>query len=183
MVLVYVVSYVLLTPKLHSGGIHWGCRYLLSAFPLMSAMASATISQWWTTCGHGARLRRAILCLTVALMVMMQVYSLTLLHGRKRFSAGLNRLVAQRVEEVILASGWFIPQELSHSFFDKKVFLIRSQRAHDRLIATLRDSGIREVLYVAWPPTRDAERNGAIVLDDGSLKFVSIELHPVRWPD
>lgn len=182
-VLAYIVPYVLLTPKLHSGGIHWGCRYLLSAFPLMSAMASGTISQWWTTCGNGARIRRAILCLTVALTVGLQVYSLTLLHRRKQFSAELNRTVTQRPEEVVLASGWFIPQELSHSFFDKKIFLIRSQRAHDRLIATLRDSGIREVLHVTWPPTRDAERNGTIVLDDGSLDFVSIELCPIRWPD
>jgi hypothetical protein len=118
--------------------------------------------------------------LALALSISMQVYSLTLLNRRKAFSAELNRAVAERPEEVIVASGWYVPQELAFSFFDKQIFLIETQEAADRLIGTLKRNGTREVLFAVSPPTRDAGSGSSIVVGDGSLKFISVELQPVR---
>jgi hypothetical protein len=172
--LLYVVSYVLLTPRLHASGIHWGCRYLLPVVPVMGALASVTLARWWTA--HRSALAKGVLCLTVVLSAATQLYSLVLLHERKSYSADLNHIVAQRPEEVVIASGWFIPQEISHCFYDKKVFLVRNQRQRDGLISALRQSGEREALLVTLDPDPDAVVHGSRVLDDGYLKFVSVEL-------
>ncbi len=179
MVLLYIIVYILLAPGIHSGGIHWGCRYLLPVFPLLGAMAAATIGDWWTSHHSRLSLGRLALCLTVALSICLQVYSLTLLYRRKTFSAELNRVVAQRPERVIVASGWFLPQELACCFFDQQVFLINTQRAADRLISVLRQTSARNILYAASPPTPAAGQGESVVLDDGSLRFISVELRPI----
>lgn len=178
-VLLYTVVYVLFAPGVHSGGIHWGCRYLLPVFPLLGAMVAATIGDWWTSHRGRSRVDQASLCLIVALTICLQFYSLTLLYRRKQFSAELNRVVAQRPEKVIVASGWFIPQELARCFFDKQVFLVNTQRAADQLITVLRQTGTRNILYAASPPTPAAGEGESVVLDDGSLRFISVELRPL----
>lgn len=180
-VLMYTLFYVFLTPRSHASGIHWGCRYLLPVFPLLGVMACVTLAEWWTAFGVRDWVGTTVLCLALALTLTAQVYSLTLLYGRKQFSAELNLVVCDTKEEVVLASGWFIPQELSHCFFDKKIFLIQSQREGDRLVADLRRAGVREALVVAWPPSPDAAtRAGSKVVDDGSLDFISVELQSIQ---
>jgi hypothetical protein len=176
--LLYVLSYALLTPRLHASGIHWGCRYLLPVFPLMGVLASVKLARWWAA--HPARLGRAVLCLTVVLSVATQLYSLTLLHGRKSFSAVLNRAVAEQPEEIIIAWGGFVPQHLSHCFFDKKIFLMRSQRQRKGLISMLRKGGESEALLVISDPDFDAVERGGRIVDDGHLTFISVELRHVQ---
>lgn len=179
-VLLYVVVYVLSAPEAHSGGIHWGCRYLLPVFPLIGVLAATTVAAWWTSHGRRSKVGQASICLAMALSMCLQVYSLTLLYRRKQFSSELNRVVAQRPEEVILASGWLHPQELAHSFFDKQVFLIQDPQATASLISNLRKAGTQEALYVSSPPTPDAGRGASMVFDDRSLRFIAVELLPVR---
>jgi hypothetical protein len=178
--LLYAVLYVLLTPKQHASGIHWGCRYLLPLYPLLGTLASLTLAEWWATHRQRVRIGPYTVCLLLALTVGAQVYSLTLLHSRKQFSARLNDLVAGRPEKVVIASGWFLPQELAHCFFDKEIFLVQNQRHGDKLISTLRQTGVREALYVGWPPAPDAAAAGSNVLDDGRLNFISVEIRPLR---
>ncbi|MGD2108716.1 MAG: glycosyltransferase family 39 protein [Phycisphaerae bacterium] len=179
-ILLHTVLYVALAPEGRSHGIHWGCRYLLPVYPLIGALTAVTVSRWWTAPKLGSGIARVTVVLALALSISMQVYSLTLLNRRKAFSAELNRAVAERPEEVIVASGWYVPQELAFSFFDKQIFLIETQEAADRLIGTLKRNGTREVLFAVSPPTRDAGSGSSIVVGDGSLKFISVELQPVR---
>jgi len=181
-VVAYLALYVLTAPRTHSGGIHWGCRYVLSVFPLLGILVAKTVGEWWT-CPSGTRkIGVTAIALSMTLSVCLQVYSLTLLYQRKRFSAELNRAVAQRPEKTVVAAGrlgWCLPQELAYSFYDKQIFFPGTQRAADQLVATLRNTGARHVLQVGSPPAPGAGRGNSIVLDDGSLNFLSVELRPV----
>jgi hypothetical protein len=178
-VLLYTLLYTLLTPSQHATGIHWGCRYLLLVYPLLGAMASVTLAEWWVTSRGRPGFGPLIVCLSLSVTVAAQAYSLSLLHGRKKFSAALNRMVAQQPQEVLLATGWFVPQELAQSFYEKEIFLIRDHRHGDELISVLRRAGRRDALFVGWPPAPDAATSGSTVLDDGDLNFISVEMRPV----
>jgi hypothetical protein len=177
-ILLYLLLYVLLTPRAHAGGIHWGCRYLLPVVPLMGVMAGVTLARWWTLYRGAAG--RALLCLSLALTVCAQVYSQALLHARKRFAAEVNHAVAAAAQEVVVASGWYMPQELAPNFFEKRIYLIRSPRQLHGLISELRRADEREILLVASPPMTEGEDSESRILEDGSLRFISVELRPLR---
>ena len=182
-VVTYIALYVLISPGAHSGGIHWGCRYLLPVFPLLGALAAKTVGEWWTSSNNTRKVGTITIALSMVFSVCLQVYSLTLLYHRKQFSAELNRVVAQRPEKTIVASGrlgWCLPQELAHCFYDKQFFLPRTQHAADQLLTTLRNTGAEQVLGISSPPTPDAGRGDGILLDDGSLNFLSVELRAVQ---
>jgi hypothetical protein len=92
----------------------------------------------------------------------------------------LNRAVAEQPEEIIIAWGGFVPQHLSHCFFDKKIFLMRSQRQRKGLISMLRKGGESEALLVISDPDFDAVERGGRIVDDGHLTFISVELRHVQ---
>ena len=115
----------------------------------------------------------------VGLSFLMQVYSLHLLYKRKQFSAKLNRVVAARPEPVVVARGWFVPQELSHCFYEKPLFLLGDLRQVDSLLAMLRRGGYKRMLYVGYPPSRGpAEQDREIFSDD--LNFLAVEVRSIQ---
>lgn len=173
--LLYALGYALVVPEINAQGIHWGCRFLLPLYPLLSALAAATIGQWWEAARGRWRWGGAVVGAALALSIALQVYSLHLLHARKEFSAKLNRVVAARPEQAIIATGWFVPQELYDCFYQRPIFLARTQEDFQLLWATLRRAGYEQVLHVASPPGRSRGMGDRQILSDG-LNFMTVEL-------
>lgn len=173
----YPVLYIGLTPADHARGIHWGCRYLLPVFPLLGVLAASTIARWWQA-GRGRPLSKAIVAMTVALTLGTQLYSLRLLELKKLHSARLQRAVAERPENVIIAQGWYLPQELARVFHDKVVFRVRSRPEQRRLMSRLAAAGYREALLVSISPDRTDQ-----ILDDGGLGFMTPGLRHLELRD
>jgi hypothetical protein len=176
--LFYPLVYVCLTPELHSSGIHWGCRYLLSVYPLLAVLAAATIARWWAISTGNLVYRTAIL-LALTVSAVTQVYGLRLLYEKKQHSAGLQRIVASRPERVIVAQGWYVPQELARVFFDKPMFLTNSVSDRSLLLPRLRAAGYDEALLVSVPPTRGEDATDSQILSDGALHFMTVELRAI----
>lgn len=177
----YVLAFVFLVPKMNSSGIHWGCRLVLPAYPLMAVMAGGTLATWWHACRRNRSVLGALLGATVALSVGMQAYSLWLLAARKEFAAEFNRIVAQRPETVIVTNHGLVPQYLSGCFYDKRIFLPVDQMGWLALRTSLRRARIREALFISgWRPgaSRSAPRDGA--LNDSRLKYMSVMLKPLN---
>ncbi|MCU0611023.1 MAG: hypothetical protein MUE60_04435 [Candidatus Eisenbacteria bacterium] len=174
----YVGVYVLASPLANTAGVHWGCRLLLSVYPLLGVLAAAEISQW---CAGAARRTVATVLAAAVIVVSLlaQVYSQKLLYERKSFSAALSRLVAERPEQVVAALGWFVPQEIGTVFYDKKVFLVNREEHLHHLLTLMHGHGVREVLVVSAEPLRMGPSPATRVLKDG-LNFISVCLTPLK---
>jgi hypothetical protein len=174
----YVGIYVLASPLGNTAGIHWGCRLLLSVYPLLGVLAATGIRQWYT----GTTRRTLVVSLSATLIVLsllLQVYSQRLLYQRKSFSAALNHLVSERPEEVVATLGWFVPQEIGAVFYDKKVFMVRTEEQLLHLLDHVRRRGIREVFVVSIYPLRMIASPETRLLKD-SLNFISMYLTPLK---
>lgn len=178
--LAYVVLYVLLAPRAHSGGIHWGCRYLLPVVPWMGVLTASTIATWWVRFRRSVRVGVTLLTVAVAVSVVAQIFSLTILHGRKQYSSALNRTVHAAPQTVIIAQGWFVPQDLAPNFFDKQIFLVPHPNAIDEILRRLGERGVSEVLSVAWTNETESDQPSPFVLSDGWLHFLAVEVRPMR---
>ncbi len=176
--LFYVAAYALVTPRLHAGGIHWGCRYLLPMFPLMGAGACVTVRHWWSA--NRDVLGRGIVILMIASSVGLQVYSVDLLRDRKRESAEVNRVFREYPEQIVVATSWFVPQELSRGFFDRQVFLVRNPQVMRSLFRELSRCGVPEVLMVIShrPGSATNDRTRVMRLGHADLAFVPYRLPP-----
>jgi hypothetical protein len=151
----------------------------MPVYPLLGVLASVTLAEWWGTSPDRRFFRKTLLTGVVGLSVLMQIYSVCLLYQRKLFSADLNRVVASQPEPVIVAQGWFVPQELSHTFYDKPAFMIRSTQQIEPLLAMLRRAGYERALFVAATPTPSEERAGCLILAD-TLGFLYFEIRSIE---
>lgn len=172
----YAVLYVLLSPLRNVTGIHWGSRYLLVLYPLLSVLCAANLLD------AGRLLSRARLvpvALLVAASFGLQLQALEILERKKSFGERLAHAVRERPEEVVVTDVWWLPQTLASEFFRRKIFYIESDEQARRLLAKLSSSGERRFLFVTSAITRDVEP-GAIVVDDAGLAFFSQQLVPKR---
>lgn len=174
----YVLLYALAAPAFATTGIHWGCRFLMPAYPMLAALAAVTLAQWWDRRPGQWRLATAPIVIAVAMSVAMQVYSLSLLQRRKAFSETLNQIVADHEEDVIIARGWFMPQQLFRSFYDKPIFLLSERQPIQPLMSTLAGAGYRRALYVGNRPCQAGTLRNRKILSD-NLGFLTIELRPL----
>ena len=115
----FTLLYVLTAPARIWGGIHWGCRFLLAVYPVLGVLAAATLARWWHSHAATAQASRAILIAAVALSLLLQVYSLRLLHDRLAYTRLLNQVVAARPEEIVVASEWYLPMDLAPALLRK----------------------------------------------------------------
>lgn len=176
--LAYGLLYALAAPSFTTAGIHWGCRYLMPAYPMLATLAAVTLAQWWRRRPGQWRLAMAPIAIALAMSVVMQVYSLGLLHQRKAFSAALNQIVADRGEEVIIARGFFMPPELFRNFYDKPIFLLSERQRIRPLMTALAGAGYRRALYVGDRPCEAGTLRDRTILSDG-LGFLTVELRPL----
>jgi hypothetical protein len=174
----YVGIYVLASPLGNSAGIHWGCRLLLSVYPLLGVLAASGIGKWYAGTAHRT-LAGTLATVMIAMSLLVQVYSQRLLRERKSFSAALNHLVAERHEEVVATLGWFLPQEIGAVFYDKKVFMVRTEEQLLRMLDHVRYRDVREVFVVSVEPLRMIASPQRRLLRD-SLNFISVYLIPLK---
>ncbi len=173
-IIIYAILLTLITPMKSINGIHWGCRLLLPLYPLMGLLAATNLCHLFRD--RSRKWPDGLMPAAVILLsVLLQVYSLGLLQKRKDSNSRLNHYVAGRPEEVIAAVGWFVPQELGATFYDKKIFLATTPPRFNQLLARLRDNGIQRVLVVSSLPMRHPAFHLERRFDDG-MNFLTVEI-------
>lgn len=177
----YVLLYALTAPAFATVGIHWGGRFLMPAYPMLAALAAVTLAQWWDRRPGQWRLATAPIVIAVAMSMAMQIHSLSLLQRRKAFSEAFNQIVADRDEEVIIARGWFMPQELFRNFYGKQIFLLSKREPIQPLMSELARAGYTRALYVGNRPCEAGTLRNRMILSD-NLGFLEIELRPLTLP-
>ena len=173
-VIIYIPAYVLLSPLENTAGIHWGGRLLLHLYPLMGLLAASALGRSQTP-SRRPRPAAVLTALVIMLSIGAQIYSLYLLHERKSFTARLNQMVSARPEKVIIASDWFIPQELGSTFYDKQIFLAKTRAKRALLLKHLQRQGVDRVLLVSARPLSNFNIQNKAKLND-VLNFIAIEL-------
>ena len=169
--LAYGLAYALAAPVISSGGIHWGNRFLLPLYPLLTVLVVRNLAACSATSLRS--LRWGAVAVTFAIALVTQIYSIDLLATKKDFSVRANRALAERSETALVADAWWVPQELHSALREKPVFLVRNNLDLVRLRNRLRSTGFERFLLL----TRDTERPPHVeaqVIDDGGLNFFSL---------
>jgi hypothetical protein len=165
-VLAFSTLYFAAAPPISAGGIHWGNRFLLVAYPLLGVLAARNVSRstWrgWPVLAVAS---------TLALSLGAQVYSIRLLDAKQDFSYRAAREASRHAERVWITDQWWVPQELFSEFHDREIFFARTAADRAELERRLRDSGRERHLFITT-----AARGGpdATVVDDGGLDFFSL---------
>lgn len=181
MLLAYALIYAFLSPEVHANGVHWGCRYLLTLYPILAVIAAHNVFGWWKgKVGTGA-IGVAVVGLLVVLSIVAQLHAVRLMGAMKEFRVRFNETISREAEDVIIADSWWIPMEASRCFDSQMIFLDRSPGEHAELRRRLYRKGIRKVTILRSPPRADAIERGHIVVHD-SLGMFAAELETVRLP-
>ncbi len=181
---VYALVYALFSPEVHAKGVHWGCRYLLTLYPIFAVFAAHHVAAWWNdragsggARGSGAIVVGSLLVLSIG----AQFYAVRLMGTMKDFRVRLNETISREAEEAIIANSWWIPMEASQCFEKHMIFLDRDPGGHATLRRRLYRSGTRKVTILHSPPSPDAIKKGHTVLHD-SLGMFAVEIETVRLP-
>jgi hypothetical protein len=170
------VLYLLLSPFRNVAGIHWGNRYLLLLYPLLSVLCAANLVDAWRLL---PRARLAPVALLLIASFGLQLQALEILARKRAFTARLAVAVRERPEQVVLTNVWWLPQTLASEFLERKIFYIENDDQVRRLMAKLAGSGERRFLFVTSASDAPLEP-GAILIDDEGLGFFSQQLVPRR---
>ncbi len=177
----YALVYALLTPEVHAKGVHWGCRYLLTIYPLLAVFAAYHILGWWKGASAGHAMGRFALVALIGVSIGGQLHALGLMRTMKDFRVRLNEAISQDSEEVIIATSWWIPMELSQTFGEKTIFLDRTGGERSDLKRRLFRAGYRRATILWSPPHNDAFEKEHRVLHDG-LEMFAVEVEDERLP-
>jgi hypothetical protein len=136
-----VAVYIVLMPlvlRANWSGIVWGPRYFLTIVPLLVVLS----------------LRRGRLTLAlVAVSIAIQLFGLVLLH--RKVSAGAELVALLRAApQVIVTDVYWLPEEASAIYFDKKMMQPRDDRELLLALASLRAHGVRDFAFVTSPRYR-----------------------------
>lgn len=172
-VVAFVAAYWLAAPKISSGGIHWGNRFLLPAYPLLAVLAARNLARWRGLGRRGGWAAGAVASV-LALSLVAQLYSISLLDRKKTFSARINAELARRDEPIVVSDVWWVPQALYSEFYRRPMFLVRSPRQLGLLADRLERAGHGRYLFVT--AAGDATASPAtVVIDDDGLEFFSLQ--------
>ncbi len=176
--LVYVAVYCLAAPELGSTGIHWGNRFLLVLYPMLALLAAMNITKWYSFAKRPGGQWSHYLILAVFLMTFAaQANAVRLLHQKKQFSYRVNREIAVRPEEVIIANYWWIPQELYSQYNTKLLFYAENTAQFNRLTTLLREKGYGRFLFATIRPDEQS-RNAVVKVDDTGMNLFSLKFFP-----
>ncbi len=178
LVTVFAAMYILAAPVSIFAGIHWGCRFLLPAYPLLAILSAAALARAWQTRGPATRV---MIGLVVALSMALQIQGLRLQHGMKSFNSELSSAVMERAERAVVSNVWFLPMSLGRCTPDKTFFLVAQRDDLARLSTPLRDAGHEQVLLILGHEPGAPVPAGGVVVHDGWLGFnhyvlMSVEL-------
>jgi hypothetical protein len=173
----YVGSYAALLPSVNSRGLHWGCRFVLPAYPILGALAAAGLA----TCWRHAKRPAARLAFVAAVVVSLafQLYALRLLHQRQSFSVEFVSEVVRIQADLIITPLWFVAQDLARVFHDRPIFLVRERDQLRELSARARRSGLDSALLITRWKHGERTKPGAHRVSDGWLRHVDLELRRV----
>lgn len=174
----YAVLYSLAAPVTCSIGVHWGNRYLLLLYPLLSVLAAVNVAEWFSAADRNRFWRHGLIVLCLILSVLTQIYSADLLRRKLDYSARLNHEVGSRPESVIITDAWWAPQEMYSVFNDKMIFYINQPRMWPPLREKLKEAGFQQVLLVTQRQDLSTNAVSAVVNDSG-LDYFSVGLIPL----
>ncbi len=171
------LGYALLAPEISTSGMHWGNRFLLPLYPMLSVLAAWNVVDWLSAAGRSARAKAAMLPMAAvcAIGVAAQVWSIDVARAKRAFSARLNRIVAERPEQILVTDQWWVPQELHVSFGRKMMFVARTPSDFADLEQILAERGRPESLLVTSATGRGVPA-GAELVQDRDLGHFSIIL-------
>jgi hypothetical protein len=136
-----VAVYIVLMPlvlRANWSGIVWGPRYFLTIIPLLVVLS----------------LRRGRLALAlVALSIAIQLFGLVLLHRKVTAGAELVALL-RAAPQVIVTDVYWLPEEASAIYFDKKMMQPPDDRQLLLALASLRAHGVGDFAFVTSPRYR-----------------------------
>ena len=165
-----MLLYASFVPEVNSKGMHWGCRFLLVAYPMLGTLGGVEVARRWARPeDRGGRLAIGLL---LVVSLAMQLHALDLLGARKRFTAELAERVAAAPGEVVVTDVWFLAQDLAPVFYERPIFLARGPRL-EGLRVRLRERGVGEVAWLMAPRGTP----GAEQVSDGWLGQVELELY------
>jgi hypothetical protein len=181
----YVAAYILVAPeRIALGGIHWGCRFVLSVYPLLGVLAGVAIARWWRDYAADHEVARTLVVGVVALSVLAQVHSLRLLYARKAFVRSMNAVVASRPEQIVVTNTLWLPMDLSRCMYNKTIFFARQPEDLGHLRDLMGSAAGMPVLFITdvQKPLGQvlADAPGAVLLPDGSLHFSPVVMVTIR---
>lgn len=172
----YALVYILVAPLENATGCHWGGRFLLPLYPLLAVLAAVAAAEAWRQQAHWRYVTRGLLLAGVCGSVLLQVYSLAMLHQRKSFIAALNAAAAERPEAMIIAdeTAMFMPLNLANVFYEKPSFLVTTPEEASALGQAFCERGIPVALWITrLPPPSGPIPPGAEAWHDGWLNFIA----------
>ncbi len=171
----YAVIYCLAAPELGSTGIHWGNRFLLVLYPILSIPAAVNLIKWYGFSKRpGGRLTHYLVIAVILMTFTAQANAVRLLHLKKQFSHRVNREMAVRPEEVIIANYWWIPQEIYSQYHTKLLFYAENSSEFNRLTTLLREKGYGRFLFATIRPDEQSQ-NAVVNVDDTGLNLFSLK--------
>ena len=172
----FAVLYAASAPPLSAQGIHWGCRFLLPLYPCMAVLTAHALARLWDV-----RSARPAAVLAVAVALLAQGYSVWLLAQRQAFTRDVARAVAARPERAVVTNDPLLTGAyLAPLFHDRLIFLARTTDEAARVQERLRKEGIRELAWITTAVPGSPKPPGAIRLEDRRLRFVAVDILPVR---
>jgi hypothetical protein len=130
--------YIVLMPlvlRANWSGIVWGPRYFLTIVPLLVVLSLG---------------RSKLSVALVAVSILLEVHGLLLLHRKLAATAQLVAVV-RAAPQVVISDVYWLPEELSAIYFEKKFMQPTDDRELLAALATLRASGVHEIAVVLAP--------------------------------
>ena len=161
-ILMFIVSYLILCPYEHAKGLHWGCRYFLIVYPLVCLQAAWNFREFKFLKNASLFLKSSVI-FVVLLSVANQVLSIYILYNRKKVIEELNNKVSMRPEKIVVVNRFYNAMGIGPFFYDKQIFLVTTSQKN-ALLKELRMRGIKRVLLVFYPDSKELLKGDVEIL-------------------
>ncbi|MFC1551015.1 hypothetical protein ACFL6P_00480 [Candidatus Latescibacterota bacterium] len=175
-VLAYAGIYILAAPVMGSTGIHWGNRFLLVLYPMITVLAVSNLALWFGKIKKVVTPHTFAVALVILISAAAQVYSINLLKTKKDFSGRLNTEIQRQPEKIVITNVWWVPQALFTEFHTKAMFYVSSPKQYDELVRTLAENGYTSHIFASQRPINETAPEVARI-DDGGLNFFSLSFY------